>query len=182
MPAMDGTNLIYIPRKDVTRCDNASHGEQSARIQGMGAGAGTPSSTGRLWFKSQAAIPRALPPPPAGIFTPNPGCSQARMHVLSTSVWQMATLLVPDPIGSCHHRQTAPVSAVNLSIVLLIPAASPSHQKSLSGYRGNAGLRLCESSVSFFQHHLQQVAAGLEGTAGVALPIGCSLDEYPSVL
>jgi hypothetical protein len=96
MPAMDGTNLIYIPRKDVTRCDNASHGEQSARIQGMGAGAGTPSSTGRLWFKSQAAIPRALPPPPAGIFTPNPGRSQARMHVLAPAFgkWRPSWFLI----------------------------------------------------------------------------------------
>jgi hypothetical protein len=149
----------------------------------MGARAGTPSSTGRLLFKSQAAIPRALPPPPpAGVFTPNPGRSQARMHVLSTSVWQMATLLVPDPIGSCHHRQTAPVSAVNLSIVLLIPAASPVLPKFALWLSRECSLRLCEPSVSFFQHHLQQVAAGLEGTAEVALPIGCSLDEYPSVL
>jgi hypothetical protein len=103
-------------------------------------------------FKTQAAIPRALPPPPAGIFTPNPGRSQARMHVLRTSVWRMATLLVPDPIGSGHHRQPARVSAVNLSIVLLIPATSPrptkTHALAVAGTK---------PSVSFFQHHLQRV-------------------------
>ncbi|PMD13371.1 hypothetical protein NA56DRAFT_737608 [Hyaloscypha hepaticicola] len=109
----------------------------------------------REWGPEQAAIPRALPPPPAGIFTPNPGRSQARMHVLRTSVWQIATLLVPDPIGSGHHRQTAPASA---------------YQNSCSGYRGNA---------TFCKLLSASLAAGLKDTAEVALPIGCSLDESP---
>jgi hypothetical protein len=119
-------------------------------IQGMGARAGTPSSHWAPLIQIQAAIPRALPPPPAGIFTPNPGRSQARMHVQSTSVWQIATLLVPDPIGSSNHRQTAPVSAVNLSIVLLIPGRQPrptkTHALAIAG---------TQPSASFFQHHLQ---------------------------
>lgn len=105
---------IYICDEIVTVCDS---GQPACTFREWGPEQVHPLPTGRLQRttsqRHQAQIPLAS----------NPGRCQARMQLTSTSVWQMAAHLVPDPIGS---NSRSPVSAVNL------PASSTtSHLASL---------------------------------------------------
>jgi len=71
-------------------CNRGNGGQSRYTLSPLGA------SGGGLAQRHQAQIPQA-----SFLTTPShPGRCQARMQLTSTSVWQMATHLVPDPIGS----------------------------------------------------------------------------------
>jgi len=146
-------------------------GSQRA-IGGMGARAGTPSFTGRLWRR---------PSPQSGlrpqISRPShlePRNCQAHMQLPSTSVWQMAAHPVPDPIDSSRHDSFSgepdpePIPQVTPSCAWLI--LDPSYLLALAG----SGLRL-----SFLLASSSITCSRTLGTTDVALPIGSLLDESP---